>query len=104
MNWLIDLFAPSSHSLANTIMLYSFVIFAGIFLGKVKILGVSLGVTFVLFVGLLMGHLGFGVQPDTLHFLREFGLILFIFSIGMQVGPGFFSSFKEGGIRMNALA
>ena len=104
MDWLISLFAPSSQSLANTIMLYSFVIFAGIALGKVKIFGVSLGVTFVLFVGLLMGHLGYGVQSDTLHFLREFGLILFIFSIGMQVGPGFFSSFKEGGIRMNGLA
>ncbi|MBD5296284.1 MAG: putative transporter [Bacteroides sp.] len=104
MDWLISLFAPSSQSLANTIMLYSFVIFAGIALGKVKIFGVSLGVTFVLFVGLLTGHLGYGVQADTLHFLREFGLILFIFSIGMQVGPGFFSSFKEGGIRMNGLA
>ena len=104
MDWLIDLVSPKTISLANTIMLYSFVIFAGIYLGKIKILGVSLGVTFVLFVGLLMGHLGYTVQPDTLHFLREFGLILFIFSIGMQVGPGFFSSFKEGGIRMNGLA
>lgn len=104
MDWLLSLVTPSSDTLANSIMLYSFVIFAGIFLGKVKIFGVSLGVTFVLFVGLLMGHLGYHVQTDTLHFLREFGLILFIFSIGMQVGPGFFSSFKEGGIRMNGLA
>lgn len=104
MNWLIDLLAPHNVSLANTILLYSFVIFSGIFLGKIKICGVSLGVTFVLFVGILMGHLGYGVEADTLHFLREFGLILFIFSIGMQVGPGFFSSFKEGGIRMNMLA
>lgn len=104
MDWLISLFSPSSQSLATSILLYSFVIFAGIYLGKIKIFGVSLGVTFVLFVGLLMGHLGYGVQSDTLHFLREFGLILFIFSIGMQVGPGFFSSFKEGGIRMNGLA
>ncbi len=79
-------------------------IFAGIYLGKVKILGVSLGVTFVLFVGIILGHFGYGVESNTLHFLREFGLILFIFSIGMQVGPGFFSSFKEGGIRMNMLA
>lgn len=104
MDWLIELFSPHTVSLANTILLYSFVIFAGIYLGKIKIFGVSLGVTFVLFVGLLMGHLGYSVQADTLHFLREFGLILFIFSIGMQVGPGFFSSFKEGGIRMNVLA
>lgn len=104
MEWIIDLLRPGSESLASTILLYSFVIFAGIFLGKIKIFGVSLGVTFVLFIGILLGHVGYVVQGDTLHFLREFGLILFIFSIGMQVGPGFFSSFKEGGIRLNALA
>ncbi|MBD5312158.1 MAG: putative transporter [Muribaculaceae bacterium] len=104
MDWLIQLLAPHSLSLANSILLYAFVIFAGIYLGKIKIFGVSLGVTFVLFVGILLGHFGYEVQTDTLHFLREFGLILFIFSIGMQVGPGFFSSFKEGGIRLNALA
>ncbi|MDE6669378.1 MAG: putative transporter [Muribaculaceae bacterium] len=104
MDWLIQLLAPHSLSLASSILLYAFVIFAGIYLGKIKIFGVSLGVTFVLFVGILLGHFGYEVQTDTLHFLREFGLILFIFSIGMQVGPGFFSSFKEGGIRLNALA
>lgn len=104
MDWLIDLLKPYNTSLASTILLYSFVIFAGLYLGKVKIFGVSLGVTFVLFVGILMGHFGYMADSNTLHFLREFGLILFIFSIGMQVGPGFFSSFKEGGIRMNALA
>lgn len=102
--WLIELLAPHNLSLASSILLYSFVIFTGIFLGKVKIFGVSLGVTFVLFVGILMGHFGYEVEGDTLHFLREFGLILFIFSIGMQVGPGFFSSFKEGGVKMNMLA
>ena len=104
MDWLIDLLSPKTVSLASTILLYSFVIFTGIYLGKIKIFGVSLGVTFVLFVGLLMGHFGYSAQPDVLHFLREFGLILFIFSIGMQVGPGFFSSFKEGGVMMNGLA
>ena len=104
MEWLIELLTPGNLSLASTILLYSFVIFMGIYLGKVKIFGVSLGVTFVLFVGILMGHFGYTAQPDILHFLRDFGLILFIFSIGMQVGPGFFSSFKEGGIRMNGLA
>lgn len=104
MDWFIELLRPGNMSLASTVLLYSFVIFAGIFLGKVKILGVSLGVTFVLFVGILLGHFGYAVEGNTLHFLREFGLILFIFSIGMQVGPGFFSSFKEGGIRMNMLA
>jgi len=104
MEWLIDLLSPQSSTLAGTIMLYAFVIFTGIWLGKIKVFGVSLGVTFVLFVGILMGHLGYHVQTDTLHFLREFGLILFIFSIGMQVGPGFFSSFKEGGVKLNVLA
>ena len=102
--WLIELLSPHNLSLASTILLYSFVIFAGIFLGKIKIFGVSLGVTFVLFVGILVGHFGYEVELPTLHFLREFGLILFIFSIGMQVGPGFFSSFKEGGVKMNMLA
>ncbi|MCH5237689.1 MAG: putative transporter [Muribaculaceae bacterium] len=104
MDWFIDLLRPGNLSLASTVLLYSFVIFSGILLGKIKILGVSLGVTFVLFVGILLGHFGYEVENNTLHFLREFGLILFIFSIGMQVGPGFFSSFKEGGIRMNLLA
>ncbi|MGM9862838.1 MAG: putative transporter [Lepagella sp.] len=104
MDWLIELLRPGNMSLASSVLLYSFVIFTGIWLGKVKIFGVSLGVTFVLFVGILMGHFGYAVEADTLHFLREFGLILFIFSIGMQVGPGFFSSFKEGGISLNLLA
>lgn len=104
MDWLIQMLEPYNVSLASTILLYSFVIFTGIYLGKIKIFGVSLGVTFVLFVGILMGHFGYTVPSDTLHFLRDFGLILFIFSIGMQVGPGFFSSFKEGGITLNMLS
>ena len=104
MDWLIDLLKPGTLSLASTILLYSFVIFAGIYLGKIKIFGVSLGVTFVLFVGILVGHFGYSVEINTLKFIQEFGLILFIFSIGMQVGPGFFSSFKEGGLKLNALA
>ncbi|MDE6548611.1 MAG: putative transporter [Muribaculaceae bacterium] len=104
MEWLIELLSPGNDSLASAVMLYSFIIFSGIYLGKIKICGVSLGVTFVLFVGILLGHFGYMVHHDILHFLRDFGLILFIFSIGMQVGPGFFSSFKEGGVRMNMLA
>ncbi|MCH5235016.1 MAG: putative transporter [Muribaculaceae bacterium] len=104
MHWFIDLLSPGNLSLASTVLLYSFVIFAGILLGKIKVGGVSLGVTFVLFVGILLGHFGYAVEPNTLHFLREFGLILFIFSIGMQVGPSFFSSFKQGGVQMNGLA
>ena len=104
MDWLIELLSPGNTSLASAVMLYSFIIFAGIYLGKIKICGVSLGVTFVLFVGIILGHFGYMIHHDILHFLRDFGLILFIFSIGMQVGPGFFSSFKEGGVRMNMLA
>lgn len=104
MDFIQDLFWPSNVNLASTLVLLSFVIAAGIYLGKIKIAGVSLGVTFVLFVGILMGHFGYTVQPDVLKFVREFGLILFIFAIGLQVGPAFFSSFKEGGIRLNMLA
>lgn len=104
MDWIQQLLAPGATSLASTLVLYSFVIAAGVFLGKLKIGGVSLGVTFVLFVGLLMGHFNYVVDHDVLHFIREFGLILFIFSIGLQVGPGFFSSFKKGGMLLNGLA
>ncbi|MDE6134771.1 MAG: transporter, partial [Muribaculaceae bacterium] len=99
-----ELLCPGNTSIASTLILYSFVIAAGIFIGKVKVCGVSLGVTFVLFVGILMGHFGYIIQSDILKFVREFGLILFIFSIGLQVGPGFFSSFKKGGVRLNILA
>lgn len=104
MDWLINLLGPGHMELASTLVLYSFVIAVGVYLGKMKIGGVSLGVTFVLFVGILMGHFGYVVNPEVLKFVREFGLILFIFSIGMQVGPGFFSSFKKGGMTLNGLA
>lgn len=104
MDMFTELLAPGSTSIASTLVLYSFVIAMGIFIGKMKIFGVSLGVTFVLFVGILMGHFGYVVDDAILKFVREFGLILFIFSIGLQVGPGFFSSFKKGGMRLNALA
>lgn len=104
MDWITELLFPGNTSIASTLVLYSFVIAAGIFIGKVRIAGVSLGVTFVLFVGILMGHLGYEVDANILKFVREFGLILFIFAIGIQVGPGFFSSFKKGGVRLNMLA
>lgn len=104
MDMFTELLAPGSTSIASTLVLYSFVIAMGIFIGKMKIFGVSLGVTFVLFVGILMGHFGYVVDDAILKFVREFGLILFIFSIGLQVGSGFFSSFKKGGMRLNALA
>jgi uncharacterized transporter BT_2092 len=76
----------------------------GVLLGKIKVFGVSLGVTFVLFTGILMGHFGFTGEIHILHFIREFGLILFVFCIGLQVGPSFFSSFKKGGMTLNMLA
>ncbi len=102
---LLALLSPSdTPSLASILILYSFVIAMGILIGKVKFGGVSLGVTFVLFVGIVMGQLGYSVDSSVLQFMREFGLILFIFAIGLQVGPAFFSSFKEGGIRLNMLA
>ncbi len=104
MDIFTNLLMPGNTSIAATLVLYSFVIAAGIYIGKMKIFGVSLGVTFVLFVGILMGHFGYIVDDAILKFVREFGLILFIFSIGLQVGPGFFSSFKKGGMRLNALA
>ena len=104
MEWISELLLPGSQSIASTLVLYSFVIAAGIYIGKLKIFGVSLGVTFVLFVGILMGHFGYEVDSDILKFVRELGLILFIFSIGLQVGPGFFSSFKKGGVVLNGLA
>ncbi len=104
MDAIAHLFMPGEVSIASTLVLYSFVIAAGIYIGKVKIFGISLGVTFVLFVGILMGHFGYMVASNILKFVREFGLILFIFSIGLQVGPGFFSSFKKGGMRLNLLA
>lgn len=104
MDLINTLFAPGNVNLASTIALYSFVIAVGIWLGKLKVGGVSLGVTFVLFVGIVMGHFGYIVDDEILKFVREFGLILFIFAIGLQVGPGFFSSFKKGGLRLNMLA
>ena len=102
MNWFIDLMTGSS--VAHAILVYSFVIAIGVILGKVKFFGISLGATFVLFVGIAAGHFGWDVDPSILKFIQEFGLILFIFSIGLQVGPSFFSSFKEGGLVLNGLA
>lgn len=103
MDWINTLLWDPS-SMAHIVCLYAFVIATGVLLGKIKIFGISLGVTFVLFMGIIMGHFGFGVEASTLHFIREFGLILFVFCIGLQVGPSFFSSFKKGGMTMNMLA
>ena len=103
MDWLQSLLWDPS-SVAHIVLLYAFVVAAGVYLGKIKIFGVSLGVTFVLFAGILMGHFGFTADTHILHFIREFGLILFVFCIGLQVGPSFFSSFKKGGMTLNLLA
>lgn len=92
------------NGVAHSILLLALVIGTGLYLGRFKVKGISLGSTWILFMGILMGHLGFEVQPDMLHFVKEFGLILFVFSIGLQVGPGFFHSFKSGGVKMNLLA
>ena len=90
--------------IAHTILLIAFVIGIGLYLSRFKVKGISLGSTWILFMGILMGHLGFKADLNVLHFVKEFGLILFVFSIGLQVGPGFFHSFRSGGVKMNLLA
>lgn len=102
MGWLENLIF--NEGIAHTVLIYAFVIFAGVMLGKVKIFNISLGATFILFVGILVGHFNITIEHNTLEFVKEFGLILFIYSIGLQVGPGFFSSFKKGGLVLNLLA
>lgn len=103
MDWLVNLFTTQD-SVAHIALLYSVVIALGVYLGKLKVGGISLGVTFVLFVGILAGHFGFTGPTPVLTFLQDFGLILFVFMIGLQVGPGFFESFGKGGIRLNMLS
>ena len=103
MDWLYQLFT-NNESVAHIALLYAFVIAVGVYLGKVKIFGISLGVTFVLFAGILAGHFHFTAPLPILTFIQEFGLILFVFMIGLQVGPGFFESFKKGGFTLNILS
>ena len=103
MDWLINLF-NTNDSVAHIVLLYSVVIAGGVLLGKIKVGGISLGVTFVLFVGILAGHIKFTAPINILTFMQDFGLILFVFCIGLQVGPGFFESFKKGGIKLNLLS
>ncbi len=102
MQWLTDLF--TNDSVAHAVVVYSIVIALGIGLGKVKVYGISLGITLVLFVGIFVGHLGLSIHHPVLEFAKDFGLILFVYSIGLQVGPGFFSSLRYGGTRLNLLA
>lgn len=102
MNWFQELFFGSG--VAHSILLLAIVIAVGVALGKLKFKGISLGVTWVLFAGILFSHFGMTIDGDILHIFKEFGLILFVFSIGLQVGPSFFSSFKKGGVTLNMLA
>ena len=102
MQWLNDLLFGVG--VGHSILLVAVTIALGIWLGKIKIFGISLGVTFVLFVGIVLGHFGMNLHPDVHHFFKEFGLILFVYSVGMQVGPGFFSSLRKGGLTLNLLA
>lgn len=103
MDWIINLFTDTN-SVAHIVMLYSIVIAVGVLLGKIKFGGIALGVTFVLFAGIVAGHFGFTGPTNILTFLQDFGLVLFVFMIGMQVGPGFFESFGQAGIRLNMLS
>ena len=99
---MIDLFTGTG--IAHSILLFAFIIAAGLYLGRFKIKGISIGSTWILFLAILVSHFGFRADPVVMAFMKDFGLILFVFSIGLQVGPGFFHSFKTGGVRMNLLA
>ncbi len=102
MQWLIDLFTGSS--VAQQVVVLSFTAAIGLMVGKIKVKGISLGGAGALFVGILMGHLGLRLEPNVLHFMQEFGLILFVYTIGMQVGPGFIDSIRRHGLVLNILA
>lgn len=108
MGWLESLFfgsgLPGGGSVAQSVLILAVVISVGILLGKIKIAGISLGVTWILFVGIAFSHFGMRLNSHVLHFVQEFGLILFVYSVGLQVGPGFFSSLKKGGLQLNLLA
>lgn len=102
MEWINSLLFE--HSALQAIIVLSLVTAIGISLGRVRILGVSLGVTFVFFMGIIAGHLGISLDPNMLNYAESFGLVLFVYSLGLQVGPGFFSSFRKGGVRLNMLS
>ena len=101
MEWLLDLFLE--HSPLQAVVILSLITAVGLALGKIHVLGVSLGVTFVFFIGILAGHLGFSIDPQMLIYAEDFGLVLFVYALGLQVGPGFFSSFQRGGYKLNML-
>ncbi len=100
--WLTNLFTGSG--VASTVLMLAISIFAGLLLGKIKVKGITLGITWVLFVGILISAFGVSLNHDMLHVIKEFGLILFVTGVGLQVGPGFFKSFAKGGLSMNIMA
>lgn len=101
-DWIEKLFLGTG--VAHSVLLLGIVATLGIALGRMRVGRISLGVTMVLFVGILAGHFGMTIEPEVMHFVREFGLILFVYAVGLQVGPGFFASFKRGGVKLNLLA
>lgn len=102
MNWFVELF--TEHTFIQAVLILSLICATGLALGRIKISGVSLGVTFVFFTGIIAGHFGLRINPDMLLLAQNFGLIIFIYSLGVQVGPGFFSAFKRGGFKLNILS
>ena len=102
MNWLYSLF--SAHSAMQAVIVVSLIAAIGLALGKIRVAGISLGVTFVFFIGIMAGHIGITVDPQMLNYAESFGLIVFVYALGLQVGPGFFGLFRKGGITLNALA
>ena len=101
MNWLLE--TLTEPSMIQAVAVISIVAAVGVYLGQLKIFGISLGITFVFFAGIMAGHLGITVNKDMLNFAQNFGLIVFVYTLGLQVGPGFFSSLKKGGVEMNTM-
>ena len=101
MNWLLE--TLTEPSMIQAVAVISIVAAVGVYLGRLKIFGISLGITFVFFAGIMAGHLGITVNKDMLNFAQNFGLIVFVYTLGLQVGPGFFSSLKKGGVEMNTM-
>ena len=101
MQWLTDLFF--SHTALQAVIIISIIIAIGLALGKIRVWGISLGVTFVFFAGILAGHIGLSIDPTILHYTENLGLVLFVYELGLKVGPGFFSSFRKGGLELNML-
>ncbi len=99
MQWFSELFM--SHTALQAVIIISVIIAFGLALGKIRVWGISLGVTFVFFAGILAGHIGLSIDPTILHYTENLGLVLFVYELGLKVGPGFFSSFRKGGLELN---